>query len=212
MNIAILGTGRVAQTIAPKLAGAGHRVVLGSRDPGTAADWVARSPDTIEVRSYDSAASSAEFVINAVPGAVALDVLGGIAGSSLDGKVVMDLTNAVVPADGGFALVYPESSLCEELQKALPAARVVKAMNTMSIAVIADPTGLSAQSSVFVSGDAADAKDAVAGVLRDLGWPRESIIDLGGIASARGPEHVFLLLTGLFGALGTPRLGLAVVR
>jgi 8-hydroxy-5-deazaflavin:NADPH oxidoreductase len=212
MNIAILGTGGVAQTIAPKLAGTGHRVVLGSRDPGTAPGWVARSPNTIEVRSYDSAASSAEFVINAVPGAVALDVLGGIAGSSLEGKVVMDLTNAVVPADGGFALVYPESSLGEELHKALPAARIVKAMNTMSTAVIADPTGLSAQSSVFVSGEDADAKAAVTGVLRDLGWPQESIIDLGGIASARGPEHVFLLLAGLFGALGTPRLGLAVVR
>jgi 8-hydroxy-5-deazaflavin:NADPH oxidoreductase len=212
MNIAILGTGGVAQTIAPKLAGAGHRVVLGSRDPRTTPAWVAQSPDTIEVRSHDSAASSAQLVINAVPGAVALDVLGGIAASSLDGKVVMDLTNAVVPADGGFALVYPESSLGEELQRALPAARVVKAMNTMSTAVIADPTGLSPQSSVFVSGDAADAKEAVTGVLRDLGWPQESIIDLGGIASARGPEHVFLLLAGLFGALGTPRLGLAVVR
>ncbi len=41
-------------------------------------------------------------------------------------------------------------------------------------------------------------------LLQDLGWPQASIIDLGGIASARGPEHYFMLFVALMQARGGP--------
>ena len=37
-SIAVLGSGRVGQALAPKLAAAGHEVVVGSRDPEASAD------------------------------------------------------------------------------------------------------------------------------------------------------------------------------
>ncbi|MDQ0661636.1 putative dinucleotide-binding enzyme [Arthrobacter ulcerisalmonis] len=55
--------------------------------------------------------------------------------------------------------------------------------------------------SVFVSGDDAEAKKVVTGLLESLG--HRDIIDLGDITSARGAEMVMPLWLRLFGALGT---------
>ena len=109
-------------------------------------------------------------------------------------------------------MLYPNGSLAEEIQKALPGTRVVKSMNTMNTSVMEDPAALSGPSSIFVSGDDASAKQTVKELLRDLGWPQEWIVDLGGLATARGPEHMFLMLLALFGSLGTMRLNFEVVR
>ncbi len=86
-------------------------------------------------------------------------------------------------------LVYPNSSLGEHLQAALPAVHVVKSLNTAAIEVLADPS-LVGPATVFVSGDDEAAKAEVKGLLHDLGWKDEGIIDLGGIQTSRGPEEL----------------------
>jgi predicted dinucleotide-binding enzyme len=65
---------------------------------------------------------------------------------------------------------------------------------------------------VFLSGDDADAKRTVAELLTDLGWPKEYQLDLGGITTARGPEHLVPLLLGVYGALGTSNVNINIVR
>ncbi|MEJ1229394.1 MAG: hypothetical protein WDM88_00305 [Galbitalea sp.] len=50
-----------------------------------------------------------------------------------------------------------------------------------------------APTTVFLSGDDEGAKRLVGGLLEDLGWGRDSQLDLGDISTARGPEHYFLL-------------------
>ena len=212
MKIAILGTGRVPKTITPRLAAAGHEVVLGSRDPATAPEWVTPATKAVTVESLGDAAASGELIVNALPGSVALETLAGLPSVAFEGKVLMDVGNAAVPGEAGFELLYPNGSLAEEIQNALPGTRVVKSMNTMNTSVMEDPTALSAPSSIFVSGDDEDAKQAVKDLLRDLGWPQEWIVDLGGLATARGPEHMFLMMLALFGSLGTMRLNFEIVR
>ncbi|MFI6412074.1 hypothetical protein [Streptomyces sp. NPDC050585] len=64
---------------------------------------------------------------------------------------------------------------------------------------------------MFLSGDDADAKRVVGVLLNDLGWPRESLLDLGGIATARGQEHSSLLFIGIANALGSYGFGIRVV-
>jgi len=62
-----------------------------------------------------------------------------------------------------------------------------------------------------VSGDDADAKALVAALLRDFGWSGESIVDLGGIRSARGPEHYFLMFAAFMQSLGKPSFNIRLV-
>lgn len=201
MNIGILGTGHVALLLAAAWTKAGHDIVLGSRDPGS------KRLD-FPVKDLTAVVNGAEIVVNAIVGASAAETISTIDAGAFGGKTVIDVTNAVTPT---FELVYPNSSLAEHLQAALPNAHIVKTMNTGSMTVMTNPTSIS-PSSVFLSGDDAGAKAQATGLLRDLGWTDDEIIDLGGIQSARGPEHFVVLFFGLAGTLKSPAFNIHVVR
>ena len=131
----------------------------------------------------------------------------GIGAAAFEGTVLIDVANANTPS---FELVYPNSSLGEKLQAALPGAKVVKTMNTAAMTVMTEPAALP-PTSVFVSGDDAAAKATVTSLLAGLGWPEDAIVDLGGIASARGTEHYFLMFAALMQSVGSPKFNIRLV-
>jgi predicted dinucleotide-binding enzyme len=201
MDIGILGTGKVAQILATGWSAAGHGVTLGSRDPDS------KTLD-FPVASLDVTVAAADIVVNATPGADSLQTLSGIGVRIFDGKTLIDVANANTPA---FELVYPNSSLAEKLQSALPGARVVKTMNTAAMAIMTNPSAIAA-SSVFMSGNDSAAKAEVSTLLADFGWAPESIVDLGGIESARGTEHYFLMFAALMQMQKSPIFNILLVR
>jgi predicted dinucleotide-binding enzyme len=201
MRLAILGTGNVAQTLARRWSAAGHEITFGSRDPASKVGLDA------PVTSSATAVAGTDVVVNATPGSASLELVEGLGAAAFAGKVLIDVANANTPS---FELVYPNSSLGEKLQEALPAAKVVKTMNTAAMSVMTEPAKLP-PSSVFVSGDDEGAKATAVSLLTDLGWPDESIIDLGGIASARGTEHYFLMFAALMQSLRTPAFNIRLI-
>ncbi|HSN37296.1 MAG TPA: NAD(P)-binding domain-containing protein [Arthrobacter sp.] len=226
MRIAVLGTGSVGPTIAGALSALGHDVVVGTRDPqatlartepgatgGPAfADWHAEH-SSVGVATFADAVAGAEIVINATNGAGSLEALTAAGAGNLAGKVVMDVAN---PLD--FSRGFPPSlnpvntdSLAEQIQRAFPHARVVKTLNTMTASVMVDPAAVAGgDHSVFMSGNDAGAKAAVAGLLRGFG--HRDIIDLGDITTARGAEMILPLWVRIWGALGTPAFNFKVAR
>jgi hypothetical protein len=135
--IGMLGTGRVAQTMATAWSKAGHEVTLGSRDPGSKSLGV-------PVQPLADVVAGADVVVNATPGAASLETLVAIGAPRFAGKVLIDVAT-------------------------------------------------------------------VAGLLADLGWAEDAIIDLGDITTARGVEHYFLLFAALMQA-GGPKFNIRVVR
>jgi 8-hydroxy-5-deazaflavin:NADPH oxidoreductase len=71
---------------------------------------------------------------------------------------------------------------------------------------------LTGPATVFVSGDDEAAKAEVKGLLRDLGWTGEEIIDLGGIRTARGPEHYAVLFFEIVAVLKSRLVNIHVTR
>ena len=217
LKIAVLGTGPVGRAVAGRLAELGHDVAVGTRDPdGTAgreeyAAWAAEHP-TVRLSGFAEAAGSADLVVNAGGGDVALGILEAAGDENLAGKVLLDISN---PLDGsqGFPptlFVKDDDSLAEMIQRAHPGARVVKSLNTMNNALMVDPQRLGEDTTVFVSGDDADAKATVTGLLRQLG--HGDVIDLGGIETARGPEMWLPLWIRINLALGGNDFNIKVVR
>lgn len=102
--------------------------------------------------------------------------------------------------------------LGEQIQRAFPNVKVVKTLNTMNASVRVNPRQLAdGDHSVFVSGNDADAKAQVTDILKDwLGW--RDVIDLGDIATARGPEMLLPIWLQLLGALQTRLFNFGVVR
>lgn len=201
MNIGILGTGGVAQALADALNAAGHSVTFGSRTPQDKAGLRHPVGDTATV------VQGTALLVNATSGGAILDIVGRLGAELFAGKTIIDVANGLTAE---FALAYPNDSLGRRLQDAVPAARVVKALNTVNVAVMTNPGPL-ATTSVFVSGDDAAAKRQAAGLIRDLGWDADSVIDLGAITTARAAEHYALLFFALGQALQTRNVNIRVV-
>jgi len=192
MNIGVIGSGIVGQSVGGKLAELGHSVVLGT---------------------FAEAAAHGEVIVNALNGLVSVEVLRPLA-ASLDGKLLIDISNpldfsrgmppAVLTYEGG-------ASLAEEIQRALPGARVVKTLNTLTASLMVNPRQLAdGDHSVFLSGDDAAAKAQAADILHSFGW--RDIIDMGGLITARGAEMLLPIWLQLFGTFGQPQYNFKIVR
>lgn len=229
MRIAVLGTGRVGRALAGRFAELGHEVVVGTRDPAATrartnapdgAPWPAqdggsgaeRSQPPVGLATFAEAAAGAELVVNAASGSVTLDVLARAGADHLAGKVLVDVSNPLDFSHGfpPTLFVKDTDSLGEQVQRAFPTARVVKTLNTLNADLMVHPETLPEPTTVFVSGDDADAKAVVTALLRALG--HADVIDLGGIDTARGVELWLPLWLRLMGALGTTAFNLRIVR
>jgi predicted dinucleotide-binding enzyme len=215
MRIGVLGTGMVWSTIGTKLVGLGHEVMMGSREAGgeKAQAWVGEAGAGASEGTFADAAAFGELVFNCTAGMHSLAALEAAGPTNLAGKVLVDVAN---PLD--FSQGFPPSlavsntdSIGEQIQRALPESRVVKALNTMNCSVMVDPGVVRGSHAVFVCGEDAAAKDQVAELLGTFGWPRERILDLGGIRSARGMEMYLPLWLELMGALGTGTFNIGVL-
>ena len=79
----------------------------------------------------------------------------------------------------------------------------MKALNTVTASVMVDPGSLAEPTDLFIAGDDDAAKAVVTDLLVELGWSRDRVRDLGGLAAARATEMYLMLWVSLMGAMGT---------
>ena len=188
MNIGVIGSGVVGQTLAAGFLKHGHKVAIGTRDPAKLADWAGRNPGA-EVKSFAEAAAFGEVAVLAVAGAVALDALGVIGAPALAAKTIIDACNPIgggPPVAGVLSYFTGQNeSLMERLQKAYPGAHFVKAFNSVGAGQMVNPQFAGGRPTMFICGDSAPAKQTVAGICDELGWDVE---DMGAVEAARAIE------------------------
>ncbi|MBX3207405.1 MAG: NAD(P)-binding domain-containing protein [Labilithrix sp.] len=214
MKIGVLGTGVVGETIGAKLVALGHEVKISGRAPvnDKAIAWAAKVGGKASYGTFAEAAAFAELVFNCTKGEGAVDAVRA-AREGLSGKILVDVTN---PLDfsAGFPptlFVSGTDSLGERIQREVPEAKVVKALNTINCNVMVDPARLGGASDVFVSGNDAEAKATVSRFLREqFGW--KEVVDLGDITTARGTESYLPLWIRLMSALKTADFNVKLVR
>jgi predicted dinucleotide-binding enzyme len=199
MRVGILGAGPVGQTLATKLRELGHDVSIGTRTP---------RDDAV---SYSGAAREAELLINATGGTASLEALSSAGADNLAGKVLIDVSNALDPSQGmpPRVAIGNDDSIGEQIQRAYPDTRVVKALNTVNMQVMVDPAGVPGDHVLFVAGDDDGAKAQVVELLGAFGWPAERIVDLGDITGARAMEQYLVLWLRLLVQIG-PRFNISL--
>lgn len=216
LKIGVLGTGMVGEALATKIAALGHEVMMGARmkDNEKAVAWVSKTGGSARQGDFQTTTGFGEILVFAVLGSALLDIARSLDPETLVGKVVLDVTNPLYYVEGEMPKLVPElintTSAGEELQKAHPRARVVKALNTMNCSVMVNPSLVPGDHDVFLCGDDADAKSVVISLLKDFGWP--SPIDLGPISAARGMEMMMPMWLRLWNVVGSVAFNYRIVR
>jgi len=189
-SVGIIGAGRIGQAMAHVARRAGRDVVIAnSRGPASLTSVVQELGDGVSAGTVGDAAA-ADIVVLAV---MWPDVPQAAAGLEWEGRILIDPTNDFDPSD----LKGRTSS--EVVAELVAPARVVKTANIFAADVLAsEPRQAGGQRVMFLSGDDADAKSEVGGLLGDGGF---FVIDLGGLREG-----------GRMQQLGGPLAGQNLVR
>jgi 8-hydroxy-5-deazaflavin:NADPH oxidoreductase len=214
MKVGILGSGDVGRALGTGFVAAGHHVKIGSRESGhpRLVAWAETTGGSGSAGTLAEAAAYGEVVVVATLGVAVEEAVRAAGIDRFDGKVVIDVTNplAFTPQGGPSLARGFTTSNGEELQRALPKARVVKAFNIVGNALFYRPVLPGGPPDMFICGNDAEAKETVTGILHEFGWP--SVIDLGGIESSRELESVCILWVKSALALQNFEIALKMLR
>ena len=182
-KIAILGQGHVGGALSRGLSRAGHEVIAVGKDE----------------RAIRDAAEWADVVIVAVPFAAVAEVA-QIIEPVTAGKPIVDVTNAL-NEHAGLAIGFTTSG-GEELQKKLPRAHVVKALNTVFAGLMETGQVEGQPLTAFVAGDDDSARSTVMELARDIGF---DAVNSGSLKNARllEPLGVLNIQLGYFFGYGS---------
>lgn len=193
MNIGVIGSGVVAQTLAAGFKKHGHAVMIGTREPAKLGDWAKQNPG-VRVGDFAATAVFGEVVVLAVKGNVVGQAVRLAGAANLAGKVVIDATNPIAdapPVNGvlQFATGRNESAM-EQLQRDVPEANFVKAFNSVGAARMVNPQFAGGRPTMFICGNGQAAKKTVSQLLDQFGW---DVADMGTAEAARAIEPLAML-------------------
>jgi predicted dinucleotide-binding enzyme len=184
--VGIIGAGRLGQAMARTALRAGrHVLIANSRGPESLTAVVSELGEGASAGTVSQAAT-ADIVVIAVPWGRVPEAIEGL---EWDGQIVIDATNDF---DAGDLHARTSSELVADL---VPGARVVKAANTLTAAVLAsDPQEAGGQRVIFLSADDDEAKSAVGNVFEDAGF---FVIDLGDLTRGGEMQQIHGPLAGV---------------
>lgn len=186
-KVGIIGDGNVGSALARGLERAGYEVRTVGKDP----------------QRVKETGTWSDVVILAVPYGAVDDAVRAL-GESLQGKIVVDVTNALT-ADMQLATGCTTSAV-ESLQQKARGAKVVKAFNTQFATHMDSGRVDGQQLTVFAAADDAAAKNQVLQMARDIGF---DAVDAGPLQNARYLEPLGYLNIQLGYVIGLgPEIGL----
>jgi len=181
-TIGVIGAGAMGGPLGQAWAAAGHKVVWGTRNPGELMELVQAAAPRGTAGYADAAALFGDVIVLAVPPS-AIPQIGRDYGSLMQGKVVIDITNPRADRDGEEQTArWLEMGTGLAMAEYLPGVRLVKAFNTLSSRMLANPAPNGVRIGIPIAGDDAQARDIAAQLVREAGF--EPVI-VGPLARAK---------------------------
>ena len=210
MKIGILGSGNVGRDLGTGLRRHDHEVMIGSRNPESEVlvEWKRSTGGTTGSSADAAAFGDLVMVATSFDGTEAALRMAGP--ERLAGKIVVDLTNPLDFSTGAPRLsVSGNDSAGESVQRWLPDAHVVKALNSINSGSMIDPSFPGGPPTMCIAGNDEDSRLAVAELLESVGW---DVADLGSIESARYIEGLAMCWIVLAGRLGGAKHAFKLLR
>lgn len=184
-TVAVIGTGDMGDSMGPRFAELGFRVVYGSRNPQSekVRKLVKITGHGTSAATQKDAAQQADIILLLVPWPPMEFVARNL--GNLDGKLVIDVSMPFRQGDDGYPMHLLETSSAEMIQDWNPGAKVVKAFATMGSQIIDDPDEAGGIVSIPIASDHKQAKERVAQIASDLGLDP---VDFGPLRMSRDIE------------------------
>jgi len=184
-TVAVIGTGDMGDSLGPRFADLGYRVVYGSRGPESdkVKALVAMTGENASATTQLAAAQQGDIVLLLVPWPAMETVAQNL--GNLDGKIVIDVSMPLVQGEDGYPTHMLETSSAEMIQAWNPGAMVVKTFGTMGSYLIDDPNAADGMVTIPVASDHRAAKEKVAGIVAAMGLDP---VDFGPLRMARNIE------------------------
>lgn len=188
-TVAVIGTGDMGNSLGPKLADIGYRVIYGSRDPSRekVQVLVENTAPNAMAKTQKEAAQSADIVLLAVPWPAMEQVAQSL--GNLDGKIVIDVSFPTEQGPDGYPQSSVETSSAEMIQAWNPGANVVK-WSLPTAHYIDEPQELGHRPSNLIAGDDRESKETVARIAYAIG---QDPFDAGPLRMSRALEAQVLL-------------------
>jgi 8-hydroxy-5-deazaflavin:NADPH oxidoreductase len=211
-TVAVIGgTGAEGSGIALRLAHAGHRVIIGTRDPAKGAKTAAElngvlGTSALEWQDNKSAAGAAEIVVLTVPYSAQVATVVGMR-DALRGKILVDATVPLVPPKvsrvqlpvGGSAVAMVQAMLGDTV-------RVVSAFQNVSAHKLCE-LGTDVDCDVLVCADDAEARQIVIDLVARIGLRG---IDAGPICNSVAAEALTSILIAINRQYKVPGSGIRI--
>lgn len=183
--VAVIGTGDMGDSLGPRFAELGYRVVYGSRTPDSdkVKALVARTGDDASATTQLEAAQQGDIILTLVPWPAMVTVAQSL--GNLDGKIIIDVSMPFDQGDDGYPQHLLDTSSAEMIQGWNPGAKVVKTFATLGSQVIDEPMIEGGIVSVPIASDHKDAKEEVARIVADMGLDP---VDFGPLRMSREIE------------------------
>jgi predicted dinucleotide-binding enzyme len=189
-TVAVIGTGDMGDTLGPRFAELGYRVIYGSRDPQgeKVQGLVARTGHAASAAAQAEAAAKADIVVLAIPWPAMETVAQSL--GDLKGKIVIDISMPFRQGKDGYPEPSMPASSAEMIQQWNPGARVVKTFATMGSGIIDEPQSAGGTVSLPIASDDKAAKEKVAAIVAAMGLDP---VDFGPLRMAREIETLQLI-------------------
>jgi len=189
-TVAVIGTGDMGDSLGPRFAKLGYRVVYGSRSPGSekVQALVTQTGENASAASQQDAARQGDIVLTLVPWPAMEKVAQSL--GNLDGKIVVDVSMPFKQGEDGYPEKLVETSSAEMIQAFNPGARVVKAWATLGSQVIDDIGAVDGPVSVPLASNDREAKETVANIVAAMGMDP---VDFGPLRMAREIETMQMI-------------------
>ena len=189
-TVAVIGTGDMGDSLGPRFAELGYRVVYGSRSPDSdrVQALVRKTGKNASATTQIEAAQQADIVLTLVPWPAMETVAQNL--GDLDGKIIIDVSMPLEQGEDGYPKHLLETSSAEMIRDWNPGAKVVKTLASMGSHVIDDPLVAGGIVTMPIASDHRDAKEKVAGIVARMGFDP---VDFGPLRMAREIEILQLI-------------------
>lgn len=189
MKIGIIGSGHMGSGLARRITLSGHDVFMTARDLKEAEKTANQIGPRVKVVPPGEVAKGVDILISATPAGEQVNALKSC--GDLKGKIVIDIANPLKPDMSGLSVGFT-TSFAEELAKAFPGVKIVKAFNTVFAQVLNEGPdfGNGIRASAFYCGDDDAARKTVHQLIESMGF---DAVDAGPLANARYIEPMGML-------------------